>query len=257
MRKILKKSGVGVAVVGSMPSVGLYFGIYSFSKKKFQQWDPNLYEQRQILYVAISAAIGNTIASASRVPYEVLKQKFQTKVYTTIGDAMRDLSFRTLFPKGGIASQTLRDVPYAIYTLLAYEHLKSVWKVRAQKKFPTIPIRSWDLLVGGMAGGIGSYLTNPMDIIKTRLQTDGTSSANLYNGSIRTCAKLTYREGGPSAFLRGSVPRLLHKIPGNGFFFLFYEFFRSVVNVQDDFTSTRERKKIRNAVYAIKATTIH
>lgn len=73
---------------GSMPSVGLYFGIYSFCKKTFNQWDPEASEQRQTFYIALSAAIGNTIASASRVPYEVVKQKLQTGVYASMGDAM-------------------------------------------------------------------------------------------------------------------------------------------------------------------------
>ena len=232
-----------MAVVGSMPSVGLYFGIYSYCKKSFQKWDPEHYEQRQTLYIALSAAIGNTIASASRVPYEVVKQKFQTKVYTTMGDAIRDMSLKTLFPTGGIASQMLRDIPYAIVTLLTYEHLKSVWKTRAQNKFPTVPVRGWDMLVGGLSGGVGSYLTNPMDVLKTRLQTD--ASSTLYGGSIRTCAELTLKEGGPAAFMRGSLPRLLHKVPANAFFFLFYEFFRSVLKVQDDATATTTNKTVK------------
>ncbi|KAL3907369.1 MAG: hypothetical protein SGILL_008906, partial [Bacillariaceae sp.] len=225
-------AGAGVAVVGSMPSVGLYFGIYSFCKKTFQQWDPDHYEQRQTLYIALSAAIGNTIASASRVPYEVIKQKLQMNVYSSMGDAIRDLSLATLFPTGGIASQMLRDIPYAVVTLLTYEHLKTVWKPRAEKTFPDVPNRSWDMIVGGLAGGVGSYVTNPADVIKTRLQMD--SAAGLYGGSIRTCAAKTLQEGGPAAFMRGSVPRLLHKVPANSFFFLFYEFFRSVLRVQDD-----------------------
>lgn len=214
-----------------MPSVGLYFGIYSFCKKTFQRWDAKHYDERQTLYIALSAAIGNTIASASRVPYEVVKQKFQTKVYTNMSDALRDLSWGGLFPTGGVASQMLRDIPYAVVTLLVYEHLRTVWKARAETQFPNVPTRAWDLLVGGLAGGVGSYVTNPMDVIKTRLQTD---THAMFGGSIVTCTQKTWAEGGPHAFLRGSLPRLLHKVPANAFFFLFYEFFRSVLGVHDD-----------------------
>ena len=227
-----------------MPSVGLYFGVYSFCKKTLFQWcvDDNeggnnsiKHKKKRIrmnrtVAIALSAAIGNTVASASRVPYEVVKQKLQTNAYTSLGHALQDMSWKTIFPTGGIASQMLRDIPYAIATLLAYEHLKSVWKPKFSKWYPTVPNQTWDLLVGGVAGGFGSYLTNPMDVIKTRLQT----SSDLYDGSIRTCFVSTWQEGGMEAFLRGSVPRLLHKVPANAFFFLFYETFRSILMVNDE-----------------------
>jgi hypothetical protein len=84
------------------------------------------------------------------------------------------------------------------------------------------------MVAGAVAGGIGSYVTNPLDVLKTRLQTD----SSLYKGSIVMCARATMKEGGAMAFLRGSVPRLLHKIPANGAFFLFYEFFGRLLHVE-------------------------
>lgn len=85
------------------------------------------------------------------------------------------------------------------------------------------------MVTGAVAGGVGSYATNPMDVIKTRLQVD----SSLYNGSVWVCTKATFDEGGLPAFLRGSVPRLIHKIPANAAFFVFYELFRRILRVED------------------------
>jgi hypothetical protein len=110
------------------------------------------------------------------------------KVYSTMGDAIHDLSWATLFPTGGIASQMLHDMPYAVVTLLTHEHLKTVWKPRAENAFLDVPGQSWDVIVGGLAGGVGSYATNPADVIKTRLRMDSSGTRSVYGGSILTYA---------------------------------------------------------------------
>ena len=83
-----------------------------------------------------------------------------------------------------------------------------------------------DMIAGATAGGIGNYLTNPFDVIKTRLQTTDVAGAALYGGSSTKFAMSVLDEGGAAAFLRGSVPRLLHKGPAKGFFFVFYDIFK-------------------------------
>jgi Mitochondrial carrier protein. len=230
-------AGLGVSVFGAMPSVGLYFGVYSYCKDKFTPMLQNRLGRNEkvpisvsggrTLAVAISAAVGNTVASFSRVPYEVVKQKLQTGEYTSTLLALRHMAttggVRAFFPMGGVAIQMYRDIPYAIITLLTYECLKEHWVNRREKA----PWR--DMLAGGIAGGIGSFATNPMDVVKTRLQVD----SHLYQGNVWTCAVKTFEEGGPSAFLRGSVPRLIHKIPANAFFFVFYEGFRRILRVNE------------------------
>ena len=60
-------SGLGITMFGSSPSVAVYFGIYSTAKSHLTRvLPPNL----SLLAVAISAALGNTIACVVRVPYE-------------------------------------------------------------------------------------------------------------------------------------------------------------------------------------------
>jgi solute carrier family 25 S-adenosylmethionine transporter 26 len=227
-------AGLDVAVIGSMPSVGLYFGVYSYCKRNLLPiLEKNLGEEKaglaRTLAVATSAAVGNAIASASRVPYEVVKQKLQGGEYTSTLEALR-LMFqqpnpvRAFFPSNGIRSQMIRDIPYAVFTLLSYEYIRDVWSssVRSQNIWR-------DMVCGGVAGGIGSYLTNPMDVIKTRLQTNGHTdkAAN----TIVQCATQIWNDEGAMAFWKGSIPRLLHKVPANAVFFVCYEFFRNILGV--------------------------
>ena len=235
-------AGLGVTMIGSMPSVGLYFGVYSYCKQRFLATEGG--RRHKTATIALSAAIGNTVASATRVPYEVMKQHLQTGLYDSTWSMFRDMIqnpdtiTRLLFPKGGIWIQMIRDVPYAVVTLLLYESLQQHFK--SPKKSSLLPVLHpkqhtpvtksplRDALLGGFAGGVGSWVTNPMDVIKTRLQTDTNSIR--YSGSVVTCFNTVWKEGGASAFLRGSVPRLVHKVPANAFFFLFYEFFRRVLH---------------------------
>ena len=245
-------AGLGVAAIGSMPGVAIYFGVYSYCKQRLLSDDVanadrhgNNKTMNPTLAIALSAAIGNTVASVSRVPYEVVKQQLQTGQYSNTRQALVSIIkspdwYRKLFPPGGIASQMLRDVPYAVVTLVCYEHLQAKYGSsssgmanKSNKNNNAKASRAWDFLLGGLAGGMGSWVTNPLDVIKTRLQTDASGASSLYHGSLTRCFQQTLQEGGLAAFMRGSVPRLAHKIPANAFFFLFYEGFRRLLRVQD------------------------
>merc|ERR1712232_344191 len=234
----------GVTVVGAMPSVGLYFGVYSYSKRVIGNLlhdtfvvssdglDEETIERRRrivtIISIATSAAIGNTVASVARVPYEVMKQKLQTGEYANTITALRSMisnpaggPLQSFFPLGSISSQMVRDIPYAIVSLLTYEHLRANW-VKTRDN-PTI---FHDMVAGAFAGGLASYVTNPMDVVKTRLQTDVD-----YLG-VCDCAMRIWKEEGFLGYLKGSKARLLHKIPANGLFFVGYEFWRKVLRVE-------------------------
>ena len=61
-------SGAGVTVLGSVPSVALYFGVFNSAKVRLAALMPPQYRP---VAVALAAALGNTIASFLRVPCEV------------------------------------------------------------------------------------------------------------------------------------------------------------------------------------------
>lgn len=121
------KAGLGVAAIGAMPSVGLYFGIYSYSKRTIiprlkravgptRERDSIISDSAvKTIGIAASAAIGNTFASFSRVPYEVVKQQLQTGQYPNTRKALtamfRSNGMRAFFPLGGVSIQMVRDIP--------------------------------------------------------------------------------------------------------------------------------------------------
>lgn len=126
MRKHFHKAGLGVAAIGAIPIVGLYFGIYSYSKRiitpRLKQAVGPTREKSVMsdnaarrIGIAASAAIGNTFASFSRVPYEVVKQQLQTGQYSNTRKALtamfRSKGIRAFFPLGGVSIQMVRDIP--------------------------------------------------------------------------------------------------------------------------------------------------
>jgi hypothetical protein len=204
------------------------YGTLGKISEKGEEMSPVLSDTTlKLIAVAFAAGMGNTAASAFRVPYEVIKLKLQTGQYTNTANAIASMfkanGMRAFFPMGGVYIQMLRDIPYAIFTLLAYEMLRDYYVTQAEHPSP------WrDMVAGATAGGFGTFMTNGLDVIKTRLQTD----PEVYGGSVVLCTRMALEEGGPAVFMRGIVPRLMHKIPANGMFFVFFEAFRRLLNVE-------------------------
>lgn len=258
-------SGIGITILGSSPSVAVYFGVYSSVKTHLNNHLPHDVSQiTKLLAVAAAATCGNTVASVLRAPYEVLKQRIQAGEHASTMEAIRH-SWKFdgpmgLFSKGKLSSQILRDVPYAIVTLVSYEILQGIVKKALAAKTAskmasegTSKVRNGrksipearthlstssilqklnekpalDAFCGAMAGGLGSLVTTPMDVIKTRMMT---GDSGRYK-SVLDAIRIMYRDEGLKSFFIGTLPRLAHKVPANGLFFLTYEAFRSWLGV--------------------------
>ena len=239
-------SGIGVTVIGSSPSVAIYFGVYSSCKKRLSLVFP---PHMKYVVVALSAMIGNTIASVFRVPYEVFKQRIQAGQHFTTWEAVsyswKNEGLIGLFGGGKLTSQIFRDVPYAMVTLVSYEILQSlltklVYDIETSRKINKIIDKSEndksifetkkvkDAICGSAAGGLGTLVTTPMDVIKTRMMT-----SNRYSSVVDASIDIARKEG-LGTFFVGTIPRLAHKIPANGIFFLCYELFKTMLDVPSD-----------------------
>ncbi|EAA26828.3 tricarboxylate transport protein [Neurospora crassa] len=74
--------------------------------------------------------------------------------------------------------------------------------------------------MGGIAGLITVYVTQPLDTIKTRMQS--IEAKQLYGNSFR-CASIIFKQEGVLTFWSGALPRLARLILSGGIVFTMYE----------------------------------
>ncbi|KAA8494335.1 S-adenosylmethionine carrier 1, chloroplastic/mitochondrial [Porphyridium purpureum] len=175
--------GAVPGLVGIVPSVAVYFFVYNYFKKTLSDRIPETAPPRKkrTLQTAAymgSAAIGDLCASLVRVPCEVLKQRLQVGMYKNLGEGLRMSRGGALYT--GLSAQIARDIPFVMVEFAAYETLSELVRKRASKKGDDKTLSDKlmrkggvKLLIGGISGALAALVSNPMDVVKTRLMTQG------------------------------------------------------------------------------------
>lgn len=88
-----------------------------------------------------------------------------------------------------------------------------------------ITLDHWQsLLLGGLSGGMGPLVNNPLDVVKTRMQKQvirpGTEPK--YKSLVQSCVVIA-KEEGTLALWTGITPRLMRIMPGQAITFMTYE----------------------------------
>ncbi|OAY74546.1 putative mitochondrial carrier, partial [Ananas comosus] len=251
--------GISPGVTGSLATGATYFGIIESTKKWLEEVNPNLSGHWSHF---IAGAVGDTLGSFVYVPCEVMKQRMQVQgtrnswisamtkgnisqkpgaqmygYYTGMVQAgysiFKEHGLRGLY--AGYWSTLARDVPFAGLMVTFYEALKDLTEFGKQKYLPNSDLHVSStfegLLLGGLAGGFSAYLTTPLDVIKTRLQVQG--STIRYKGFLDALRRIWVAEGLNGLF-KGSVPRIIWYVPASALTFMAVEFLRDHFNEKLD-----------------------
>ncbi|SCZ89677.1 BZ3500_MvSof-1268-A1-R1_Chr9g10549 [Microbotryum saponariae] len=224
--------GTSMPLVGIGACVSLQFACLQAGKRFFASQNVgkvNLSLSLGQLYLAGAfAGVGNSIAST---PVEHIRIRLQTQttaLYSGPVDAISKIyrtdGIRGIYKGQGIT--LLREFHgYGAY-FLGYEAFVEYQLRSKNLTRKELPMASAAL--GGVAAGYAMWFTTyPIDVIKSRIQTDGFASqagtaAKKYNGSW-DCAKQLYREAGLKAFTKGLTPTLIRSPVVNGVTFLVFE----------------------------------
>jgi len=174
--------GYGAAMLGSFPSTAIFFGVYESTKRLMIQD----YQLNDTLSHFTAGFLGDFASSFVYVPSEVLKTRLQLQGrfnnpfftsgynYKGLFDAIKTLikveGSHTLF--FGYKATLCRDLPFSALQFAFYEKFReyAFFYKGLDLKNDDLTI-DLELLTGAAAGGLAGTLTTPLDVIKTRIQT--------------------------------------------------------------------------------------
>jgi len=169
--------GIEAAMLGSFPGTVVFFGAYEYCKRQLLDHGVN----PSASYLA-AGFFADFAASVVYVPSEVLKTRLQLQGrynnpyfssgynYRNTWDAARTITrtegFAALYT--GYKATIVRDLPFSALQFAFYEQERRLAKRWVGGQEIGLGL---EVLTAATAGGMASILTCPLDVVKTRVQT--------------------------------------------------------------------------------------
>ncbi|CAK3970298.1 mitochondrial carrier [Lecanosticta acicola] len=225
--------GLSSVVVGAGPAHAVYFATYEVVK---QAMGGNKAGHHPL--AAASSGAAATIASdAFMNPFDVIKQRMQLhgSTYRSLIDCARGVwrsegirAFYISYP-----TTLTMTVPFTALQFTAYESLTKVMQRQRNPGYDPLT----HCTAGGLAGGFAAAATTPLDVIKTLLQTRG-SSTDVEIRQARglfPAAGIIWRREGARGFFRGMKARVVTAAPSTAICWSAYELAKAYfIRVQEE-----------------------
>ncbi|XDV18676.1 hypothetical protein PO909_024322, partial [Leuciscus waleckii] len=118
-------------------------------------------------------------------------------------DLLKDKGITGLYT--GLGATLLRDVPFSIIYFPLFANLNSLGRRNTDGSAPFYI----SFLSGCLAGCTAAVAVNPVDVLKTRLQSLSRGCDDETYSGMKDCIRKILRHEGPSAFLKGAYCRAL------------------------------------------------
>jgi hypothetical protein len=215
------------------PAAGISFLCYEklISALKKPKDEQHLWLDKVLPFAGIASA--RVMGTALRTPFDIVKQRMQVqdsiqniaKYRNSVVAAsaiVKQFGYRTLGQSIFVA--LCRDAPFAAVYFFTYEVAKRTQSELIGRDKMGLANH---LLAGAAAGASGAIATAPMDVIKTRLQTEVSlpRDQRRYKGPI-TALRTIVRDEGVRGLYRGLGARLLYLTPSAALVWGFYESFK-------------------------------
>ncbi|ODQ67489.1 mitochondrial carrier [Nadsonia fulvescens var. elongata DSM 6958] len=224
--------GTLTPLIGVGACVSIQFGVNEFMKRMFtgRNIQAGMADTRlssgQFYLSGAAAGIANGFLAS---PIEHIRIRLQTQtsvplLYNGPIDCIKKMyvgsGFAGIFR--GLNPTLIREGHGMGMYFLAFEAL--VKKDMSRNKIERKEIPGWRLCTYGAAAGYAMWFTcYPIDVIKSKLQTDALSKTSQQYSSAIDCAKKIYTTNGIRGFFRGFLPTILRAAPVNACTFYAFE----------------------------------
>lgn len=245
VRTIYKQGGVKAFYVGNglnvmkvFPESAMKFGSFEATKKAMCRIE-GVEDQSKLSKMStyLSGGIGGVIAQMTVYPIDTLKYRMQCASLDSKvkGFSLLGLTARDLYREGGLRvfyRGLLVGIggmfPYAALDLGTFTTVKK-WYMRQEAERLGCPADDVQLpnhlvlTLGAASGTFGATLVYPINLLRTRLQAQGTfAHPYTYTGFFDVARQTVKREGVQGLF-KGLVPNLAKVIPAVSISYLMYE----------------------------------
>ena len=144
------------------------------------------------LWASALGAAGSCVIS---VPQEVIKQRLVTNIYPNFGAAVKSIAQKEGI-RGFYAAwkpTMARNVPFVMTTFTTMDILESALLKRSPEKKSLSTAQT--VSIGVAAAFVAGIITNPMDVIKTRLMTQAASTQVPYSSALDCVVSIVRTEG--------------------------------------------------------------
>lgn len=184
-----------------VPGIGMYFCTLHGLTQNFGSTEPSMGES------VLMGACARTIVGVTLLPVTVLKARYESGVfkYNSMFHALisiwRSEGVRGLY--SGLLATVARDAPFSGIYFMFYTRIKGLakYELRSPELNP-----AETFVCGALAGVFASILTQPADVVKTRLQL----YPHKFTGNGDAVSSILKADGVTGLF-KGIVPRTLRK----------------------------------------------
>eukprot|EP01026_Neomeris_dumetosa_P059126 TRINITY_DN55197_c0_g1_i11.p1 TRINITY_DN55197_c0_g1~~TRINITY_DN55197_c0_g1_i11.p1 ORF type:complete len:182 (-),score=25.46 TRINITY_DN55197_c0_g1_i11:207-752(-) len=179
--------------------------------------------------------MATVVSDGCMVPADVVKQRLQIagSPYNGFVNCVQTM----LRQEGMIAfyrsypTTLLMNVPFTAIHFSVYETMKKVMGESIEEEN-----LKTQLVAGGTAGGCASAATTPLDVVKTRLQTEGVVNKGTQYSTwdVFRIMRQIMRDEGMAGLWRGWKPRVLFHIPSAAICFGTYETMKTLLNNRNE-----------------------